>query len=104
VRVRFSPRLLKKEIMTTNKEIQTISDVPTTEHWQLILFEQKSIDDGYGGNSYISIPKIFIFTLIEELEKEVLRIKSDKYNHSTLLVQKVFGRAEIVTTVKVKIQ
>lgn len=90
--------------MTNNKEIQTILDVPTTEHWQLIQFEQKNIDDGYGGNSYISIPKIFIFTSTEELEKEVLRIQSDKYNRPTLLVQKVSGRAEIVTTVKVKIQ
>lgn len=90
--------------MTNCKEIQTILDVPTTEHWQLIRFEQKSIDDGYGGGSYVSIPKIFIFTLTEELEKEVLKIQSDKYNQSTLLVQKVFGRAEIVTTVKVKIQ
>lgn len=75
--------------MISNKEIQTILDVPTTEHWQLIQFEQKTIDDGYGGNSYISVPKIFIFTSIEELEKEILRIQSDKYNKPTFFVQKV---------------
>lgn len=90
--------------MTTNKELQSISDVPTTEHWQLIQFDSKRVDDGYGGDCVITIPKISIFISIEELENEVLKIQSDKYNKPTFFVQKVFGRAEIVTTVKVKIQ
>lgn len=103
VRIPLWP-LKNKETMTTNKEIQTIDDVPTTEHWQLIQFESRRIDDGYGGDCNITIPKISIFNSLEELEKQVLKIQSDKYCQLTFFVQKVFGRAEIVTTVKVKIQ
>ena len=90
--------------MTNYKEIYSIEDVPTTEHWQLIQFESKRIDDGYGGDCNITIPKILIFKSLEELEKQVLKIQSDKYRQLTFFVQKVFGRAEIVTTVKVNIQ
>lgn len=103
VRIPLWP-LKNKETMTTNKEIQTLDDVPITEHWQLIRFESRRIDDGYGGDSTVTIPKISIYTSSEELEKEVLKIQLDKYNCATFFVQKVLGRAEIVTTVKVKIQ
>ena len=44
-----------------------------------------------------------IFASIEELENEVLRLQLDKYV-PPFFVQKVFGRAEIVITTKVKIQ
>ena len=89
----------KKETMANNKSIQSISDVPTTEHWQLIRFDFK-VNNGYEDNATY---KIYIFASIEELENEVLRLQLDKYV-PPFLVQKVLGRAEIVITTKVKIQ
>ena len=89
----------KKETMANNKSIQSISDVPTTEHWQLIRFDFK-VNNGYEDNATY---KIYIFASIEELENEVLRLQLDKYV-PPFFVQKVFGRAEIITTTKVKIQ
>lgn len=99
MRVRFPLWPLKKETMANNKSIQSISDVPTTEHWQLIRFDFK-VNNGYEDNATY---KIYIFASIEELENEVLRLQLDKYV-PPFLVQKVLGRAEIVTTTKVKIQ
>ncbi len=90
----------KKETMANNKSIQSISDVPTTEHWQLIRFDFKVNNNGYEDNATY---KIYIFASIEELENEVLRLQLDKYV-PPFFVQKVFGRAEIVITTKVKIQ
>jgi hypothetical protein len=59
------------------RPVSNPSDIPTEHHFAVIVFDDDYVDDGWGGNSKITVPKYYVMKDEKELIEYVSSLEVD---------------------------
>lgn len=79
--------------------------IPDHEHYQIIIFDQLTTDDGYGGNYSETVTKIYICIDSIELQDTLNYILKDdeiKCKRTKYIVQKIAYKCSVEIKIQVK--